>query len=158
MNLYVFKSKKLTLFTLAIADFAIALEFILFLTLGWNLPSVAYTVLVVTVAIDFFYLFIYFIAPRISLKKNKALGSVIEYSFSETTFTVKAKNKYIDESSTLRYSSIEKIGNDKKYLYLFIASSTAYIVDLSGISREEALMLRDKISSFVDPKKIKWKI
>ena len=158
LNLHVLKSKRLTLVAVGIAHLAVILEYIVCLACGWDLPSVIYTVSAVLLAIDFFYLFVYFIAPRISLKKNKVLGAVIEYCFYDSVFTLKAKNKYIDESSTLRYASIERVERGKKHLFLFIAQSTAYIVDLSGVEREDELMLRDKISSALSSKKIRWKI
>ena len=156
LNIYVLKTKKVLLWAVGISHFMILAEILLFAFAGTNLPSITYPVLAVLALMDLFYIFLYFIAPRISIKKNKAMNTVLEYCFYDSEFTIKAKNRYIDEFSTVKYSRIERVGRYKKYLYLFIAANTAYVVDISGVSAEDKLALRQKISFYVSPKKIKW--
>ena len=156
LNVYVLKSKKVLLWIIAIANILVLGEIIIFGALALTLPENVYAISAALGVIDFFYIFLYAIAPRISMKKNKALGTLIEYCFYDTEFTIKAKNRFIDEFSTVKYSRIEKVGRYKKYLYLFIAANTAYIVDISGMSADDKLALRQKLSVYVGAKKVKW--
>ena len=107
--------------------------------------------------IDVTYLVCYLIVPRFTLKKNKNLGTTVNYLFEEDSFQMSAVNAYVNENSTVQYSRLLKIGKNGNDLYLFVSPIQAFVADLSALSVEQVLLLKQLLASKLEPKKIKWK-
>lgn len=101
----------------------------------------------IVLAMDILYVFMYLILPRITVKKAKNLNTTIIYCFEEDCFKISASNDYAQETSTVKYSLISKVGRRDNDLYLFISKNQAYIVDLSEISDEKADILINTIKA-----------
>ena len=155
-NSYYVMKKAVLMWVIAISNVLIIAEWITLLALSADIGKVMYVISALILAIDVFYFFLYFILPRTSVKKNKLLGTVLNYNFRDGGFFVKAKNKYIDEELTIRYSEIVEVGRGKRDLYLFLAANQAYIVDLTEVSAEDKAALKEKLLIYVSAKKIKW--
>ena len=96
---------------------------------------------------------IYFIFPRISVKKAPALNAVVHFEFGDATYTVSAKNDRIDETSTSAYSTITKAAETKDFIYLFIAKTHAFIIDKNGFTEGTP----DGLIDFLVSKGVKYK-
>lgn len=107
--------------------------------------------------IDLVYIFAFLILPRLTLKKSKQLNTVVEYAFSEDSFEMHAKNDYIDDSTTAKYTALYKIGKKGAALYLYISRSQAFIADLSSLTEDQIALLKTALESNLPAKKIKWR-
>ncbi len=155
-NGYYVGKKALLLWIIAISNLLIIAEWIVLLAMNVKPESIMYIISALVLTIDAFYFFLYFLLPRISLKKNKVLNTTLEYHFYDGGFDVRAKNQHINEALTVRYSEIVEVGRGKRDLYLFLGSSLAYIVDLTGVSDEDKAALKQKFLIYINHKKIKW--
>ena len=52
------------------------------------------------------------IVPRFAIKKSKNLNTVIECSFNDVEFSLRAKNAAFDENFTSRYSRLTKVAKN----------------------------------------------
>ena len=106
--------------------------------------------------IDLVCVFCYFILPRFLIKKAKNLNSIVRYSFDTDNFRTNTVNAYLEESTTVQYSFLSKICKNKSELYLFVTRQMAYIIDLTELSPEQTIALKELLYTKVNQKKIKW--
>ena len=105
--------------------------------------------------LDLIVVLMYWVLPRIIVKKEKNLNYVINYSFEEDQFTIDVQSDEVCEKSTLKYSFLTAIERGKSGdIYLFIQHNQAYIVDTSELSYENIFQLRSIFNR--NAKKFKW--
>ena len=105
--------------------------------------------------IDILYVFVYVAVPRITLKKNKNVGTCVKYTFRDDCFTIEAENPNVQESSTVKYAAIQRVRQGGGDIYLFMSKLQAYIVDTSALSEPELEALKALLKNNIDSKKIK---
>lgn len=109
------------------------------------------------ILVTFIMILIYFILPKIMFKKNK-VGKDAEnrFVFKEETFEIEGGNGNASGKSEIKYSVIHKIYETKEFMYIYINSRQAYVVDKETVSDEATL--RDLLISEVGLKKYIFKI
>lgn len=115
------------------------------------------TITYVYIVLDLFYIYSYFIHPRLSVKKSKFLNSVIKYSFNEDSFQTEVESQEINETATVKYSVIKKIVKQKEHVYLLVSRVQGHIVDVSDLDEEQLSQLKALLKTKVPAKKFKWK-
>ena len=104
--------------------------------LTWVFFGFDYTGLVCAVAIvalDVFYLVVYFVLPKSTVKKSPSLDATVNFEFYHDHFKATAETKTGHESAEHRYALIIKAKENNGDLYLYIAKQQAYILDITTI-------------------------
>jgi len=108
---------------------------------------------------DLFYVFSYFIAPRMTINKSPSLGVAINYTFLDSVFLMDSSSKAGAEKATLNYTSLLKVKESKTDIYLYISRNQAYIVDKSEMTEEQATelfsFLNNKLEAIKAAQKVK---
>ena len=149
--------RKWMLVLMVVATVIVGLSCLLILALGEPLGRCGFY-LAMILLLDGLYLFMTFVLPHLTVRKAKNLNTVVKYSFEIDSFTAEAKNDYVDEKTTVRYALIQKgiaCGNE---LYLMVNFMTAYVVDLSSLSQEDTLWLKNILETNLSSKKVRWTI
>lgn len=82
-------------------------------------------------------------------KQNKSFEEItLDYTFTDEKIIVLGKNSTSSEKSEMLYSKIEKFAITKKYIFLYINSSSALVVDKTGFSVGDA----DKVVALLNIK------
>ena len=100
---------------------------------------------------------LYFIKPRITVKKSKLLDTVSTYLFEEDQFQTESDTEEYSEKLTMKYKALHSVVQKGDYLYLMIAKNAGYIVNLEEFSKAERNQLERMIRLQLDEKKIDWK-
>ncbi|MBE6649250.1 MAG: YcxB family protein [Ruminococcaceae bacterium] len=113
--------------------------------------------IVVIAVVDFLWLFIEIILPRVSLKKSPVLNASVNFTFNEEDYCVESQIKDGTTSTKCNYSTIKKVENRKTDVYLFVNRRQAYVVDVSSFSNEKLWIFKDLLYRKIPAQKIKWK-
>ena len=108
--------------------------------------------------LDLFYFSMTVLLPRFTVKKAKNLDTSVQYAFDVDAFFAEAKNQYVDEKTTVKYTMLKRVVCRDGELYLLISSVNAYIVDVSALSHEDALLLKRILEEKLTPKRVKWEL
>ena len=106
--------------------------------------------------LDTFVLFLYFVLPYLTVRKNKSLDAVLTYTFEEGQFHIDASSAMVTESLTSQYAAIYRAVRNKADLYLYINRMSAYIIDLSSLSGEQLALLERTLKAALPAKKVRW--
>ncbi len=107
--------------------------------------------------IDFLWLLIEIILPRVGLEKSLTYNAAVKFTFNEDNYTVESQLKNGTNSSTSDYFTIKKVENQKTDVYLFVNRRQAFVVDVSDFPPEKLWVFKDLLYRKVPAKKIKWK-
>ncbi len=102
---------------------------------------------IIILLVDIFYLFTYFVLPRLTVNKMPLLGITIEFTFLENRFLMNAISKNGEDKSAFKYIDLNRIAEGKKELFLYITKSQAFIVDKSSLSHEQISELKTHIKN-----------
>ena len=105
---------------------------------------------------DVVLLFLYFVLPYLTVKKEKSLDAKLTYTFEESQFHIEASSALISEALTSQYTAIYRVARNKTDLYLYCNRTTAFIVDLSALSEEQLALLQQTLKAAIPAKKIRW--
>ena len=156
-NAFVAKAKWWMWLLLGICTLIVAAAWGLMLSLGEQDTSVTGAFIAI-LFLDLFYVLLAVVIPRFTVKKAKNLDTSIQYAFDVDSFTAEAQNQYVDEKTTVKYTMIKRAIHSDGELYLMISSINAYVVDVSTLSREDALLLRQLLEEKLTKKRVKWAI
>ena len=156
LNNYFARSKFVFWIVMGIASLLVMASFTLLAILD-ALSFQIWACLISVIFIDILYLFSYLVLPRIALNKNKSLNVKITYSFDTDSFQLNAVNEHMNENMTAKYTMLIKVVKENTDLYMFISNRQAYVVDLSGLSKEQIEILKETMEMHIKPNKIKWK-
>ena len=106
--------------------------------------------------LDVLMLFLYFVLPYLTVKKNKSLDATLTYTFEEGQFHIDASSALVTESLTSQYAAIYRVARNKTDLYLYINRVSAYIIDISSLSEEQLALLKQTLKAAIPAKKIRW--
>lgn len=120
-----------------------------------RMSGAVYVAICAVVILDALAAFMYIAYPRITLNKNKNVGTVIKYTFRDGCFTIEAENPNVQESSTVKYAAIQRVRQGGGDIYLFMSKLQAFIVDTSALSEPELEALKALLKNNIDSKKIK---
>ena len=154
-NDFMAKSKRSLWVMIIVASVIVCIALALMLATG-DFDSSIMTCVVIILVLDILSPFLYFVLPRMIIKKNKGLNMCIEYAFDVDSFSLQAENQYASENSTIQYAALSRVLKNKSELYLFISGQQAYIVDLSSLSIEQYGALKDIITARIPQKNLKW--
>lgn len=110
---------------------------------------------IIMVLMDLWILFVFFLLPRLTVKKWQSLGTTVIFSFEEESFHYHAANTGINETTSIDYNLLAKVYRNGDTLYLMNTKNTGYIVDISGCTAEEIQVLHERFRA-LGPKKCKW--
>ena len=147
--------RKLMWILMAIATLFVSFCFTIVAVFG-EADSTIWTCMIATVAIDALYLFFYFVYPLISVKKAKNRDLAVTYRFGEEEICISAKNEYIDEVSTVKYSIMTKAYKRGKDLFIFDTVRRVFYVDLTDADSKDLVILRELFLKHFGEKKIIW--
>ncbi len=139
----------------AIASIFVTVGFILQF-LGMGIDGTVIFCFVIVWLVDLFYLFSYFVLPRLTVKKMPLLGVKIDFLFLDSIFVMTSVTNRGEDKSTFKYSELHKIIEAKYDLYLYITKHQAFILDKTNLSEEQIKELKDHIQGKIDgntPKK-----
>lgn len=128
----------------------------IYIALFGHMTGAIYAAIAAIVVIDALTAFVYIVFPRITLEKNRNVGTVIKYTFRDDCFMINAESTNVQESSTIKYPLIKKIRQSGGDIYLFVSKLQAFIVDTSALDEAQREQLRELLGGCVDAKKIKW--
>ena len=154
-NDYIARSKKGFWIFMGVCTF-IVLGAVGFVAALGDLDMTMIMLLGLVLLVDALEVFIYVVFPRVTLKKNKNVGTNIKYTFREDNFEIVAENPNMHETATIKYSIIKKIRRNGNDVYLFISNFQCYIVDVSELSPLQVGEFKALIAQNIDSKKIKW--
>lgn len=109
-----------------------------------------------TVMVDLLMVFMFFIAPRITINKSGTLNAVLHYSFGTSEVCFEAETPMMKDSGSLKYPAIIKVCRNNDDVYLFISKRQAYIVDISTLSDAEIDLFKSLVTGHLPKKMIKW--
>jgi len=110
-------------------------------------------VFTLVMVMDIALIFRCFILPRITVKKSVSLNTDLLFDFQEETFKISATTKSGTETAELNYSSIIKVMESDRDIYLYTSIRRAYILDKSGFN----LGCSDEFLKFLNDKSIPYK-
>ena len=84
--------------------------------------------------LDLFYFSMTVLLPRFTVKKAKNLDTSVQYAFDVDAFFAEAKNQYVDEKTTVKYTMLKRVVCRDGELYLLISSVPPSFINAS-ISR-----------------------
>lgn len=149
---YITLRKKFFWAFMIVCTVLVSISFALTLALGiCDYNIIFYFALIIF--LDITQVFCYFILPRLTVNKAFGLNTNILFEFQEDTFTISAVNKNATEHSELNYSSLKKVMESKRDIYLFISAKQGYILDKSGFE----LGCPDEFLNFLKEKNIPYK-
>ncbi len=107
----------------------------------------------------FFLLFIYVFLPKLNYKMQKTTTDTInKYTFYDTKLVAISTAKGITSTSEVEYSTLDRVLENKKYIYIYIAKDKAMIVDKSTITNGSIDEIRCAITSQIGTNKYKIKV
>jgi hypothetical protein len=86
-------------------------------------------------------------------RSKKLLGIENTFVFCEDEFLLSSESPLFQGNSKMKYSAMHKVYETENYLYLFLTSAQAYLLDKSKIASETADELRGIISRQLPPEK-----
>ena len=137
---------------LGVVSAMVCVPFVLQFTGGGFDGKVTFSFVLISL-FDIFYLFTYFVLPRLTIDKMPLLGVTIDFTFLDSLFIMSASSKNGVEESTFRYTDLHGIKEGKEELYLYITKSQAFIVDKTALDEETLKALKDHIKSKMTPQK-----
>ena len=153
-NDYIAKSKIALWIYMGICTLIVLAGSVYIAALG-HMSGAVYAAIGAVVILDALAAFMYVVFPRITLNKNKNVGTTIKYAFRDDCFMIEAESAHVQESSTIKYTLIKKIRQSGGDIYLFISKLQAFIVDISALSEPELEALKNLLKNNIDSKKIK---
>ncbi|MBO7156972.1 MAG: hypothetical protein J6W31_00040 [Clostridia bacterium] len=128
------------------------------LTAALNVLSTTIIICMITiVALDLFYLFIYFVYPRFAVKKAKNLDSIMTFNLEEDQFLYEASSKYFNESGVNKYAVLYKVEKSGEYLYMMYSRTRGSILYIGDRSELEIHTLEKYFRNSLGDKKVKWR-
>lgn len=84
-----------------------------------------------------------FVLPKIQYKQNKLLHGVEnKITFEEDQMLIEQHGENTNATATMKYDAIWKVYEAKEYIYIYVNSRQAYIVDKSTVVGGTAMNLR----------------
>jgi len=108
------------------------------------------------VVMDIVYIILHIVMPYFTVKKSRTLNAEIEYVFYDEYLTMDAATALESSVSKINYSAIIKAIKKNNELYLLVKSNQALLVDLSSLTSEETNRLKEILSKYIKPEKLKW--
>lgn len=112
--------------------------------------------LIATLVLDAFCILNHAVVPYFTLSKAENLNTLLQYTFHESSFDLKASSVYTESSTVIQYSAIKKISHRGRDLYLYLSARHGFIVDTEPLSTEQLSALKTALASHVPDKNIKW--
>lgn len=105
-------------------------------------------------AIIFIYIFMYFFIPKIAYNSAKKFASIVtEYIFKEDEVTMTSNSPEYSSNSITKYSTLHKVYETNKYIYLYILPVQAYVVEKGKITDSEVEQIRNVVSKCIPEKR-----
>ena len=108
------------------------------------------------VVMDIVYIILHIVMPYFTVKKSRTLNAEIEYVFYDEHLTMNAATALESSVSKINYSAIIKAIKKNNELYLLVKSNQALLVDLSTLTSDEISRLKESLSKYIKPEKLKW--
>ena len=118
-------------------------------SIGFNSTSTA--ALAAVVAADVFYVLFNLVIPRFSIKKARTLNARIKFIFFDATFRLEAPALMPNGAPDIFYTSLSKVMQSEKDIYLLLNSKQCFIVDKAGFTLGSA----DELLDFLAAKGVK---
>ena len=71
-------------------------------------------------------------------QNKKAINTNIEYTFTDEKIIINGTVGQTKENLEMPYTNIQKVVDSKKYIFLFINSQSAFIVDKNGFEKSDS--------------------
>lgn len=108
--------------------------------------------------INIMLVFVRFILPKIQYKQNKMLHGVVnEATFKENEILIEQRGENTCGTTTIKYDAVWRVYETKRFIYLYVNSRQAYIVDKSAVEGGTADELRAFLVKTVGMSKYKLK-
>ncbi|MBQ7411648.1 MAG: YcxB family protein [Clostridia bacterium] len=154
-NDYFALSRKWLWWTLGICTIIIISCSVLMLALG-SVDSTVMLCLALNLIIDATTILMYFVVPRLTIKKASILNSTLEASFGEDEVHLKRITADASVEQTAKYSLFYKAVKHKGDLILFISKVQIYVIDLGAMSADECELLKALLVRKLTPERVKW--
>jgi len=93
--------------------------------------------------VHFMLVFVKIFLPKIQYKQNKMIHGVVnEITFEENQMLMEQRGENTNATATIKYDAIWKVYEAKEYIYIYVNSRQAYIVEKSTITGGNAADLR----------------
>ncbi len=148
------KKKRMGIY-LGICTILVALSFLLVFLMG-EVDSTMWICLGSIIFLDLLSLFMYVVYPRMMVKKAKNKNLSITFTFTDENIGISAKNEYMEENSSMKYSVMAKVHKQGNDLFIFDTMKHVYFIDLSEAEGKDVVILKELIERNFDKKKIIW--
>lgn len=149
------RQKKVFWFIMALGTFFTLLSFA-FLAAIDELSTTVWICAIGVVVIDLFYVFMYFIMPKLTVNKSPLLNSEVTFEFDWDHFNTTSSGRLMNGSSSVKYIALKRIKKVGKTVYLIDSSNRFYIVDLSESTCKDIAALRGIFENNFAEKNISW--
>lgn len=147
-----------TLFWCAVVLINLCVFFsVLHSALTFTVSSMDVFMTVYIVLMDILLPCLYFLLPRVTVKKAKNMNADVNYAFEDEGLSLNVKTEQISESSSVKYAALYKVAENKQDLYLYMARNKGFIVDISAFTAEQKASLKAALVNSLGEKKVKWK-
>lgn len=90
------------------------------------------------------FLYTYFLAPKKQYRKLSKNGEItVSYLFGQEGVQIFVKSDAMEENANIKYTVLYKIVEIKNYIFLYINSRSAYIVDKQTVKEEDLPLLHN---------------
>ena len=122
---------------------------------GWNSKLISYIVFILVW--DAFGFFLPFGWPRLTIRKNPALNTTVEYRFYEDHFQVQGNTPLSMGMSDNQYAMLQGVIKSGTDLYLIVAPQHGCIVDLQHLSSAQVDQLHAIFLRKFPANRVQWK-
>lgn len=94
------------------------------------------------------------VTPRLAYRNSgKVAESVNEYTFTDTHLKAESTNEGLSSQSQIAYENIYRAIETSIYLFVYINSASAYIIEKSTIDGEGMQLIREKLRTVLGKRK-----
>ena len=98
---------------------------------------------VILLFMNIMLVFVRFVLPKIQYKQNKMLHGVVnEATFKEDEILIEQRGENVNGTTTIKYDAVWRVYEAKEYIYIYVNSRQAYIINKSIIIGGTAADLR----------------
>ncbi len=93
--------------------------------------------------VNIMLVFVRFILPKIQYKQNKMLHGVVnEATFKDNEMSIEQRGENVCGATTVKYDAVWRVYEIKDFIYIYVNSRQAYIVDKATVTGGTAADLR----------------
>lgn len=124
----------------------------------WGVEYVSFSNLLVVIAVVGVAFFMYWGIPKLHYKQlDKMKNTENEYIFCDEVIKVSSKGEVYNGGGELKYSTIPKVIETSKYLFVFQSKNQAYLIEKATITNGTVDDIREKLKQYVKKKYVVYR-